>query len=115
VDATLHAAIGPFGFSVSGGREDSVTGFGDPIPQLSLRWNEGVHNYMTYVTGNIPVGAYDVRRLANLGIGHGAVDAGGGYTYFNPQTGQEFSAVLGFTYNFQKAAPGTGSVASNPA
>ena len=71
-----------------------------PIPQFSLRWNAGVHNFMTYVTGNIPVGAYDSRRLANLGIGHGAVDAGGGYTYFNPQTGQEFSAVLGFTYNF---------------
>ena len=27
-------------------------------------------------------------------------DAGGDYTYFNPQTGHEFSAVLGFTYNF---------------
>jgi hypothetical protein len=100
VDATLNAAIGPFGFSLSGGREDSVSGFGDPIPQFSLRWNAGVHNFMTYVTGNIPVGAYDSRRLANLGIGHGAVDAGGGYTYFNPQTGQEFTAVLGFTYNF---------------
>ena len=100
VDATLNAAIGPFGFSLSGGREDSVSGFGDPIPQFSLRWNAGVHNFMTYVTGNIPVGAYDSRRLANLGIGHGAVDAGGGYTYFNPQSGQEFTAVLGFTYNF---------------
>src|SRR2546423_14757314 len=33
------------------------------------------------------------------GIGHGAVDAGFGYTYFNPKTGQEFSGVLGFTYN----------------
>lgn len=37
VDATLNAAIGPFGFSLSGGREDSVSGFGDPIPQFSLR------------------------------------------------------------------------------
>jgi hypothetical protein len=101
VDATLNAAVGPFGFALSGGREGSVSGFGDPIPQASLRWNDGVHNYMTYVTGNIPVGAYDSRRLANLEIGHGAVDAGGGYTYFNPQTGQEFSAVLGFTYNFE--------------
>jgi hypothetical protein len=27
------------------------------------------------------------------------VDAGTGYTYLNPKTGQEFSAVLGFTYN----------------
>ena len=56
---------------------------------------------MTYITGDIPVGAYDSTRLSNLGIGHGAIDAGGGYTYFNPQTGHEFSGVLGFTYNFE--------------
>jgi hypothetical protein len=46
------------------------------------------------------VGAYQSNRLSNLGIGHGAIDAGGGYTYFNPATGHEFSGVLGFTYNF---------------
>ena len=56
---------------------------------------------MTYITGDIPVGAYDPTRLANLGIGHSAIDAGGGYTYFNPATGREFSAVLGFTYNLE--------------
>ena len=55
---------------------------------------------MTYITGDIPVGAYDSTSLSNLGIGHGAIDAGGGYTYLNPQTGHEFSGVLGFTYNF---------------
>jgi hypothetical protein len=54
---------------------------------------------MTYITGDIPVGAYNSNRLANLGIGHGAIDAGGGYTYFDPQTGHELSAVLDFTYN----------------
>jgi hypothetical protein len=54
---------------------------------------------MTYITGDIPVGAYDSTRLSNIGIGHGAVDGGVGYTYFNPKTGQEFSGVLGFTYN----------------
>jgi hypothetical protein len=101
VDATLTASLGPFGFDVSGGRSDSVTGFGDLVPQFNVRWNHGVHNWMTYVTGNIPVGAYDPTRLANLGIGHGAIDGGGGYTYFDPQTGHEFSAVLGFTYNFE--------------
>ena len=41
------------------------------------------------------------RDLANLGIGHGAIDGGVGYTYFNPQTGHEFSAVTGLTYNFK--------------
>ncbi len=56
---------------------------------------------MTYLTGDIPVGAYDPARLTNLGIGHAAIDSGGGYTYFNPATGHEFSAVAGFTYNFK--------------
>ena len=77
----------------------SVTGFTDLIPQAALRWNAGVNNYMVYATGDVPVGAYNSSRLANLGIGHGAFDAGAGYTYFNPQTGHEFSGVLGFTAN----------------
>jgi hypothetical protein len=94
---------GPNGGSISFMRSDSFSqaqwGFGDLIPQFSLRWNAGVNNYMTYITGDIPVGAYDSNRLSNVGIGHGAIDAGGGYTYFNPATGHEFSGVLGFTYN----------------
>jgi len=99
---------GPGGGSIPFLRSDSVNsttwGFGDLIPQFSLRWNAGVHNYMTYITGDIPVGAYDSNRLSNIGIGHGAIDAGGGYTYFNPATGHEFSGVLGFTYNFKNTA-----------
>jgi hypothetical protein len=60
---------------------DTITGFGDLSPQASLRWNSGVHNVMTYMTGNIPMGAYDRARLSNIGIGHGALDGGAGYTY----------------------------------
>ncbi len=100
VDATLTAALGPLGFTVSGSRTDDVTGFADPVPIASLRLNSGVHNWMTYITGGIPVGVYNPSSLANLGLGHGSIDAGGGYTYFNPATGHEFSGVLGFTYNF---------------
>jgi hypothetical protein len=101
-DATLtgNLGLGGPGFTIGGARTDDVTGFGDLIPQFNVRWNNGVHNFMTYVTGNLTVGAYDQNSLANLGIGHNAIDAGGGYSYFNPQTGQEFSATLGFTYNF---------------
>ena len=54
---------------------------------------------MTYVMADIPVGAYDLTRLSNIGIGHGAIDAGGGYTYFDPTKGHEFSAVAVLTYN----------------
>src|SRR6266851_3175013 len=96
---------GPGGGSIPFMRNDSINdttwGFGDLMPQFSLRWNAGVNNYMTYVTGDIPVGVYSSSSLANIGIGHGAIDAGGGYTYFNPTTGHEFSAVFGTTYNFQ--------------
>jgi hypothetical protein len=92
--------FGSIPFSRSDIITDSVWGFGDVLPMFAVRWNAGVHNYMTYVTGDVPVGAYDSTRLSNIGIGHGTLDAGGGYTYLNPQTGQEFSAVLGFTYNF---------------
>lgn len=101
LDGTITAGVGPFTATRSGSFDSSLTGFGDLYPQASLRWNHGVHNFMTYVTGDIPVGAYDSRRLANLGIGHSAIDSGAGYTYFNPQTGHEFSAVGGFTYNFK--------------
>jgi hypothetical protein len=109
-NASLNGTVagtvtGPLGNAIPfGPRFDSlnssVTGFTDLIPQAALRWNAGVNNYMVYATGDIPVGAYNSSRLANLGIGHGAFDAGAGYTYFNPQTGHELSGVLGFTANF---------------
>ena len=101
IDATL---TGPRGNRITGSVTDSRTTFADVFYQGTLKWNQGVHNFMTYVTGDIPVGAYDSTRLANIGIGHGAIDGGGGYTYFNPQTGHEFSAVAGFTYNLVNPA-----------
>src|SRR5262245_18210545 len=101
VTSTLTTPLGTLPSSRFDSIIDSVTGIGSVLPIATLRWNNGVHNYMTYITGDIPVGAYDSTRLSNIGIGHGAIDAGGVYTYLNPQTGHEFSGVLGFTYNFE--------------
>ncbi|WP_231759675.1 SphA family protein [Microbulbifer elongatus] len=84
-------------------QSDSVSGFGDLYPTLQLFWNHGTHNWMTYITGDIPVGSYNPNRLSNLGIGHGAVDIGGGYTYMNTKSGWEFSATAGFTYNLENS------------
>jgi hypothetical protein len=104
-EASISATLtGPRGNTLSGTRTDTRTGFGDLFPQASLKWNEGVHNWLTYMTGDIPVGAYDARRLANLGLGHGAIDGGAGYTFLDPQTGHELSAVVGLTYNFTNHA-----------
>ena len=105
LNGTVSGTVtGPLGTMIPfGPRFDSISdttwGFSDLIPQFALRWNSGVNNYMTYVTGDIPIGAYNSSRLANVGIGHGAIDAGAGYTYFNPQTGHELTGVLGFTAN----------------
>jgi hypothetical protein len=99
VSGTLTASIPPFTFIRSDSISDSVFGNGDLYPQAMLKWNKGTDNFMIYGTGDIPVGAYSSTRLANLGLGHGALDGGAGYTYFNPQTGHEFSAVAGLTYN----------------
>ena len=80
IGGTLTAAVGPIVATRTGMLEDSLVSYGDLIPTASLRWNQGVNNYMVYVTGDVPVGDYRPERLANLGIGHGAIDAGGGYT-----------------------------------
>ncbi|HMK88684.1 MAG TPA: transporter [Methylocystis sp.] len=95
----LAASLGTNGVATNFSFGDSISGFGDLAPQLSLYWTRGVNNFMVYATGNAPVGEYSQRRLANLGIGHGAVDGGLGYTYSNSDAKLEFSAVAGFTYN----------------
>ena len=101
IDATVTGNLGPIGFATSRSISQSLSAFGDVFVQPTLRWNQGVHNYMIYGMANLPVGAYDATRLVNLGLGHWSVDAGGGYTYFNPHTGNEFSVVSGLTYNFK--------------
>jgi hypothetical protein len=100
IDANITGALGPIGFATQRSFSDSLTGVGDLFLQPTLRWNQGVHNYMVYGLMNFPVGTYDPSRIVNLGLGHWAVDGGGGYTYLDPKTGWEFSAVVGFTYNF---------------
>ena len=97
INATL---TGPRGNQFSGFASDNRNTWSDVFYQGTLKWNQGVNNYMVYVTGNIPSGTYDSHRLANLSLGYVAVDGGAGYTYFNPQTGHEFSAVAGLTHSF---------------
>jgi hypothetical protein len=81
-----------------------LQGFGDLYPRASLKWNEDVNNFMIYGTGDIPVGLYSKDNIANIGTGHGAIDLGGGYTYLDRRIGNEFTAVVGLTYNFTNPA-----------
>ena len=106
LNGTLTATAGPLTVTRQGAIEDGRDVFSDLYPEATLRWNNGVNNWMTYVMGDLPVGTYDSANLANGGIGHGAIDSGVGYTYFNPQTGHEFSAVTGVAYNLVNPSTG---------
>jgi hypothetical protein len=105
-DSALNATLtaGPLARSI--GLQQTTSGFGDLIPQFAVRWNAGVNNYLAYLTGDIPVGKYSSTNLANVGLGHGAIDGGVGYTYFDPKTGHEFSAVVGLTGNLRNPSTG---------
>jgi hypothetical protein len=105
LDGTIGVAVG--GIPVASRTFDlqqTTVGFGDVVPQFSLRWNSGVNNYMVYLTGDVPVGLYSSSNLANMGLGHGAIDGGVGYTYFDEKTGHEFSVVTGLTGNFENTS-----------
>ena len=89
IAGTLTAVTGPMVVTRSGVLEGSLVSYGDLAPFAQLLWSRGVNN------------DYDPLRIPNVGLGHGAVDAGGGYTYLNQATGNEFSGVAGFTYNYK--------------
>jgi hypothetical protein len=97
------AVIGPQGNTVTQKRTDTVAGGTDLFGLGTLKWNNGNTSYLTYTMFGAPVGAYQLGRLANLGINHWSVDAGGGYTYLNMKNRHEFSIVGGLTYNFENA------------
>jgi len=99
INGTLTVAAGPFVAVREGSISSSIFGVGDVQPTAQLYWNSGVNNWTTYLTGGIPVGTYNSSSLANIGIGHGAVDGGAGYTFYDPKSGREFSVVTGLTYN----------------
>lgn len=99
IDALLSGALGPIGFAGQNSISKSLTSFGDPAPQVSIKWNQGANNFMVYTRAGIPIGDYNADRIVNLGDGHASFDNGLGYTYFNEFTGLEFSAVTGLTYN----------------
>ena len=90
---------GPGGRAISGAQGDSAGGISDLYPIATLKWQAGSHNIMVYSMGSAPLGAYDPSRLAGVGLGHWALDAGMGYTFLSPG-GFEFSFTAGMTYNF---------------
>jgi hypothetical protein len=66
IDALVTGALGPIGFANQNSISDRLNSFGDPAPQITLKWNEGVNNFMVYSRGGIPIGDYNPDRIVNL-------------------------------------------------
>ncbi|HXX84531.1 MAG TPA: transporter [Casimicrobiaceae bacterium] len=97
----VQAEVTISGAATQVNRSDTLWAGTDLYPFASLGWTYGNDNWMAYLTGDIPTGAYQASRLANTGIGHGAIDGGGAYTYYDAKSGAEFSATAGLTYNWE--------------
>jgi hypothetical protein len=91
------------GTEISRGISDTDSGFGDPVLGGSLGWKnrdgDKFRAWSVYSSVFIPVGSYEVGRIANLSSNRWALDVGGAYTMANFKGGRELSGVLGFTFN----------------
>jgi hypothetical protein len=82
---------------------DSDTGFADPVVGGSVGWKhrdgDKFRAWSVYSSVWIPIGSYELGRLANLSSNRWALDVGGAYTMANFKGGRELSSVVGFTFN----------------
>jgi hypothetical protein len=68
LNGKLTVSSGGVVSSRQGSISDSLTSVGDLLPEMTLRWNSGVNNWMVYGMGDVPVGNYNAARLANVAL-----------------------------------------------
>ena len=77
-------------------QSDDLTALGDPVRGRSVGWKhrdgDKFRAWSVYSSMFIPIGDYEVGRLANTGKNRWALDVGGAYTMANFKGGREFSA-----------------------
>ena len=79
---------------------DDQTGLGDlTITPAAFWWNSGNFHYAwtNYIVA--PIGSYDVDRAANASLNYWTYETDFMATYFNPETGRDYSVVVGYGYN----------------
>ncbi|MGL4311595.1 MAG: SphA family protein, partial [Paracoccaceae bacterium] len=92
---------------------DSNSGIGDLTVTPMLGWARGNHHWLVAASLFFPTGEYDTAtvnipdrqiKVANLGKNRFAFDPVVAYTYLDPTTGREFSAVGGVTFSAENDA-----------
>jgi len=81
------------------GLTDDRWAVGDPVMTAMLGWKTGNLHYTANVAVNVPIGDYEVGRLANTSLNRWVTDLTAAATWLNPDTGMEISAAVGVSFN----------------
>jgi len=91
------------GVPINAELSDKVSAFGDPVVAASLGWRNHKDDQLSawniYSSLFVPVGSYQVGRIANAGSNRWGLDVGTAYSRGNKKRGREFSGVFGVTFN----------------
>ncbi len=84
---------------------DTATGVGDItlIPAM-LAWTNEAWQYTASLSIYAPTGSYKAGNLANLGLNYWTADPVVGVAYSNQETGFNFGAYMGLTFNSENSA-----------
>ncbi|WP_170424975.1 SphA family protein [Ruegeria arenilitoris] len=104
--ASLDGALtGPLGGQIPFS-DDSLALSDIAFTPIQLNWNSGPWSFRFAETIIAPTGAYSTADadLVNLGRNYWSFDTVGAVTWFNPETGTEFSAAAGIMINTENSA-----------
>lgn len=99
-DASLNLPP-PIGITLQRNLKDDWFNFGDPVASAVIGWHQGNLHWSLGGQLNIPIGAWERGRLANIGFNHWALDLTGAVTHLDPKTGIEISFAAGLTFNWE--------------
>lgn len=78
---------------------DQSGGIGDVMLAPTLGWKKDNHNISTSLKVFFPTGEYDKKSIANIGMNYWTISPTISYTYFNVESGVDFSSSIGVDIN----------------
>ncbi len=104
-DVSANQTIAPPGPRPAVMRSGDLDAFNDMVvTPIIVGWHAGNWHWNVSTSVWLPVGAYDKNRLANTGKHYWAVSPQVGVTYFDPNSGWEFSGAAILVSNFSNPA-----------
>lgn len=94
----IRATVGPLDI------HDDLFTVGDPSLGAFLGWHEGNVHVQAGVTAFLPIGDYQAGEIANVAKHRLAADLYTAVTVFDPESGIDFTNILGLTMNAENEA-----------